>query len=150
MNKFLLAVLGMFMVITLTAQVQTPVKWSYSAKKISTNTYEVHLTATIEKGWHTYSQTTPDGGPIPTAIAFGKNPLFDVQGATKEVGKLETHFEKLFNVDVKQFSNKVDFVQVIKLKTAAKTNVTGTVDFMVCNDEQCLPPSSQKFSIALK
>jgi hypothetical protein len=66
------------------------------------------------------------------------------------VGKLEQHAEPLFGVDVKQFSNKVDFVQVVKVKGNIKTVVAGTIDFMVCNDKQCLPPSSQKFSISLK
>jgi len=52
-------------------------------------------------------------------------------------------------VDVKYFSGKVDFVQLVKVKGNAKTNVTGSVEFMVCNDKQCLPPATEKFSIAL-
>jgi thiol:disulfide interchange protein DsbD len=55
----------------------------------------------------------------------------------------------VFGVDVKYFSGKVDFVQLVKLKSKAKTNFTGSVEFMVCNDQQCLPPATQKFSIAL-
>jgi thiol:disulfide interchange protein DsbD len=67
------------------------------------------------------------------------------------VGKLEKHKEPLFgNIDVKQFSNKVDFVQVVKLKAPVKTSVNVAVEFMVCNDKQCLPPSVKKFSVALK
>jgi len=52
-------------------------------------------------------------------------------------------------VDVKQFSDKVDFVQVVKLKAQVKTSVDAAVEYMVCNDKQCLPPSTKKFSIAL-
>lgn len=132
------------------AQVQDPVKWSFSAKKISAGTYEIHLTATIDKGWHTYSQSTPDGGPIPTSVNFNKNPLLTMDGVVKEVGKLEQHNEPLFGVEVKQFSNKVDFVQSVKIKGNAKTSVTGSVEFMVCNDKQCLPPKTEKFSVSLK
>lgn len=131
------------------AQVKNPVKWSYTAKKITATTYEVHLTATIESGWHIYSQTTPDGGPVKTSIVFTPNPLLTVDGKAKEAGKLEQHHEELFGVDVKQFSNKVDFVQTVKLKAAAKTSVTGSVEFMVCNDKECLPPKTEKFSVAL-
>jgi hypothetical protein len=133
------------------SQVQKdPVSWSFSAKKINATTYEVHLTAKIEDEWHIYSQTTPEGGPVPTEIVFNKNPLLSLDGSVKESGKMEQHFEKLFGVDVKQFSNKVDFVQVIKQKVIAKTNIAGNVKFMTCNDEMCMPPKSVPFSISLK
>ena len=132
------------------AQIKTPVEWSYSAKRLNPTTYEVHLTATIGGDWHLYSQTTPEGGPIPTLITFTKNPLVTVQGSAKEIGKLQQKHEPLFGVDVKQFGKKVDFVQTVKLKTPVKTNVSGSIKFMVCDDEQCLPPATQNFSIALK
>ena len=131
------------------AQIQNPVEWSATSKKISDKTYEVHITATIDNGWHIYSQTTPDGGPIPTSITFTKNPLVIVEGKAKEVGKLEKHHEPLFRVDVKQFSKTVDFVQLVKLKAPVKTSMNVAVEFMVCNDKQCLPPSTRKFSVAL-
>ena len=146
-----IATIGILLMISniLFAQIQNPVEWTVSSKKIADKTYEIHLTAIINKGWHVYSQTTPDGGPVPTSISFTKNPLLIFQGKAKEVGKLEKHNEPLFGVDVKQFSDKVDFVQVVKLKAQVKTSVDAAVEYMVCNDKQCLPPSTKKFSIAL-
>ncbi|HEY6505814.1 MAG TPA: protein-disulfide reductase DsbD domain-containing protein [Chitinophagaceae bacterium] len=132
------------------AQVKDPVKWTFTAKKISNDTYEVHLEATIEKGWHIYSQATPEGGPLPTGITFSKNPLLTLSGVVKEIGKLEQHHEPLFGVDVKQYSNKVDFVQTFKVKAGAKTAVKGSVEYMVCDNEKCLPPKTVKFSVSLK
>lgn len=150
MKTFFLFVFATLFTTAAMAQVENPVQWNYSAKKINATTYELHLTASIEDGWHIYSQTTPDGGPVPTTINFTKNPLVTVNGKPKEVGKMEQRFEELFGVDVKQFSKKVDFVQTIVVKGKVKTSLNGTVEFMVCNDRQCLPPSTQKFSIALK
>jgi DsbC/DsbD-like thiol-disulfide interchange protein len=132
------------------AQMAHPVKWAFTAKKIDGSRYEIHLTAALEKGWHIYSQNTPDDGPIPTSIHFKKNPLLTLQGRAKEMGKLEQHLEPLFGVEVKQFSNKVEWVQVVQLKKKVKTNLAGTVEFMVCNNQECLPPSSVPFSVALK
>ncbi len=131
------------------AQIQNPVEWTATSKKIADKTYEVHITATIDHGWHIYSQTTPDGGPIATSFTFTKNPLIMVEGKAKEVGKLEKHHEPLFGVDVKQFSNTVDFVQLVKLKAPVKTSMNVAVEFMVCNDKQCLPPTTKKLSVAL-
>jgi Disulphide bond corrector protein DsbC len=132
------------------AQIQSPVSWTATSKKIGDKTYEIRLTANINQGWHVYSQTTPDGGPVPTTISFTKNPLVVIDGKTKEIGKLEQRHEDLFGVDVKQFSNKIDFVQVVKLKAPVKTSVDVAVEFMVCNDKQCLPPATKKFTVALK
>lgn len=132
------------------AQVQNPVKWNFASKKVNETTYSVMITATIDPGWHVYSQTTPEGGPVPTAITFSKNPLITLNGSPKEIGKLEQKHEPLFGVDVKQYSKVVVFQQSVKLKGKAKTALSGTVEFMACNDEMCLPPSTQKFSIALK
>ena len=132
------------------AQVKNPVKWTFSSKKIDATTYEVHISATLENGWHIYSQTTPDGGPVPTSIEFTKNPLLNLQGTATETGKLEQRHEELFGVDVKQYSNKVDFVQTVKIKGNVKTTLNGTIEFMTCNDHECLPPTKQQFSIPLK
>ena len=150
MKKILALAVSLVVLNVVNAQVKNPVQWAFSAKKINATTYEVHLTATIENGWHVYSQTTPEGGPVPTSIEFAKNPLLVVDGRATEIGKLEEHHEPLFGVDVKQFSNKVVFVQQVKVKGKAKTSLSGSLDFMTCNNRECLPPKTQKFSIALK
>jgi thiol:disulfide interchange protein DsbD len=150
MSKVLFLLLCTSFSIISVAQVQDPVKWSFTAKKINADTYEIRITATIEKSWHTYSQATPDGGPAPTVITFSKNPLLSLSGDVKEIGKLEQHHESLFGVDVKQYSNKVDFVQSVKVRNNAKTAIKGSIDFMVCDDKKCLPPKTVDFSISLK
>lgn len=149
MKKIFTLNLGLFLSILLSAQVQGPVDWTFSAKKINATTYEIYLTANLEPGWHVYSQSTPDGGPIPTTISFSKNPLVSLNGKAKELGKLEQRFEELFGVDVKQFSDKVSFVQTIQVKGKVKTSISGNVEFMTCNDRECMPPTTQKFFIAL-
>ncbi|MEO8567483.1 MAG: protein-disulfide reductase DsbD domain-containing protein [Ginsengibacter sp.] len=149
MKKIFFALFFVFSSHVLFAQLLNPVDWTVTSKKINDKVYEVHLIATINKGWHIYSQNTPDGGPVPTTITFTKNPLLDLDGKVKESGKLEQRHEEIFGVDVKQFSDKVEFIQVIKLKTRVKTSAKISVEYMVCNDRQCLPPVTKNFSIAL-
>ena len=152
MNKLYIAVAFLLCTTALSAQiVKSPVTWSSSSKKIADKTYEITLTANIEDGWHMYSQTTPDGGPLPTKITISKNPLVTVTGKTaKEVGKLEQRHEPLFGVDVKQFSDQVVFKQTVKLKANVNTSVDVAVQYMVCDDHQCLPPTTKKFTVAFK
>ncbi len=91
----------------------TPVKWDYSAKKISDKMYEVRITANVSEPWHIYSQTSPEGGALPTKISFIKNPLIVIDGKTKEKGKMINKYEEVFGVDVKYFNGTVDFLQVV-------------------------------------
>jgi thiol:disulfide interchange protein DsbD len=130
---------------------QSPVSWSFDSKKISDKTFEVHLVANIQSGWHLYSQNQPsDAIAIPTTVTINNNPLLKLDGTIKEVGKMEKFTDKNLGVSAHQYSNKVDFVQVVKLKSNAKTNVSGSVEFQTCDDKKCLPPKTVNFSIALK
>lgn len=124
--------------------------WSYSAKKLAANKYELRITANPPAGWHIYSQTTPDGGPLPTAITFNKNPLVTIAGTPKEAGKIITYYDKNFKVNVKYFESKAEFVQVVTVKGKVKTNITGQVESMICNDRTCMPPATEQFTIALQ
>jgi len=126
------------------------VQWKFESRKLDDKKYEVKLIAQVKDPWHIYSTTTPDGGPLPTKISFTKNPLASFDGKIKEVGKMETHYEEVFEIDTRYFNNKVEFVQVVNVKGNAKTNLSGTVEYMACTNEQCLPPKSVPFSIALK
>ncbi len=58
-------------------------------------------------------------------------------------------FEAAFKSDVRYFENSVTFVQQVKVKGKAKTNLAGKVEFMVCNDRECLPPSTVNFKVAV-
>ena len=148
MKKLIVAIgIMVFVISTVNAQ---KVTWTYTAKKLAGNKYELHITAQPPIGWHIYSQTTPDGGPVPTTFTFNKNPLVTLSGTVKENGKMTTYYDKNFKVNVKYFDGKVEFVQVVSAKTKIKTNITGEVESMICNDKQCLPPTTEKFAIALQ
>jgi len=129
---------------------QSPVKWTYSAKKTGEKAYEVHITASIEKGWHLYAQIQPeDAIALPTEIKFNSNPLLTFTGNIKEVGKLEKTKELTLGTEAWQYGDKVDFVQTIKLKANVKTNIGGSIEFQACTDEKCLPPKTVKFSLGI-
>ena len=149
MKKTILFFFPLFFFMAAFAQMENPVKWTYSAKKIKGNMYELHMTATLEPKWHIYSQDIKGDGPVPTSFTFDKNPLVKTDGAVAEVGKLEKDFDKNFNMTLKYYGNKVDFVQRVKLKSAVNTFAKGKVTYMVCNDKKCLPPKDVPFSIKI-
>jgi thiol:disulfide interchange protein DsbD len=138
---FVLAVSGSF------AQ-KAKVNWKFSSKKIAEGKYELHMTATVPSGWHLYSQFTGEG-PVATSFKFNKNALVTLDGKVKEIGKMTTVNDAIWKNKQKFFSGEVDFVQNLKIKSKIKTNISGEVEFMICDDRNCLPPSTQKFNITL-
>ncbi len=151
MKRFLLIILAFVTVGIASAQNVNPVSWTFTSKKLGEKEYEIQMLATIQQGWHLYSQSQPeDAIAQPTSFQFNKNPLVALNGSVKEMGKLEKFKDKTLDVSANQYSNKVMFVQRVKMKGKAKTNVTGKLEFQTCNDEKCLPPKSVNFSIALK
>jgi hypothetical protein len=150
MKKFIFILFALVVSSLGFSQTTSPVSWSFSSKKISDKEYELQMTATIQQGWHLYSQTQPsDAIAIPTSFNFNKNPLLDFDGKVKEVGKLQKYHDEKLGVSANQYSNKVVFVQRIKMKGKAKTNVSGKLEFQTCNDQKCLPPKTIDLSIAL-
>lgn len=133
------------------AQSGSKVKWDYVVKKLADKKYEIRMIATIQPGWHLYSQTqSSDAIALPTKVTFAKNPLITVSGAVKEVGKVTDAFDKATNSRSRFYSGKVEFVQVIVVKSKVKTSVAGDIEFMVCDDKQCLPPDKAKFTVKLE
>jgi hypothetical protein len=150
MKKFVLILFSFFMVGLLSAQGLNPVSWSFTSKKISDNVYELQMVASIQQGWHVYSQSQPkDAIAQPTTVVFNKNPLIELDGKLKEAGNLEKFKDKELDISANQYSNKVVFSQRVKMKGKAKTNVTGKLTYQTCNDEKCLPAKTINVSIPL-
>jgi hypothetical protein len=146
MKKAILLILIVMVAGIVNAQILSPVKWVFAAKKIADKTYEIHITALVDDKWHIYSQDAGEG-PVPTSFLFTPNPLITLLGKVKEIGKQEKSYDENFKSELKYYEKQVDFVQKIKLRSSASTVIKGTITFMLCNDRQCLPPKDIPFSI---
>ncbi|MCL6294001.1 protein-disulfide reductase DsbD family protein [Jejuia spongiicola] len=123
------------------SQILDPVKWTTSVEKVSDTKYKLITKATIESGWHLYSQNVPEDGPIPTTFLYGDedDTAFKVIGNTSEdIG--HTVDDPVFNMKIKFFEESATFTQTIEVIDSIN-EVRGTVEFMVCDDTRCLPPT---------
>lgn len=125
------------------------VSWMYSSKKIADKTYELHITANISGNYHLYATKAGVEGPVATTFTFSPNPLIAFEGGIIEKGKRITKREEAWDGNVNFFEKTVTFIQKVKTKSNAKTNINGKVEFMVCNDDLCLPPSEITFKIPI-
>ena len=48
MKKISILFLSLFAVLVVSAQIENPVKWSYTAKKVSDKVYDGYVTATLD------------------------------------------------------------------------------------------------------
>lgn len=128
------------------AQILNPVHWNYTVEKVNDSIYNLHMKASIDQGWHVYSQDAGEG-PIPTSFTFEDNAQAELIGEVEEKGKEVKTFDKVFNSELRYYENEVDFVQKVKVK--GSTTLKGKLEFMVCNDVNCLPPKEVPFSFTL-
>lgn len=132
------------------AQVYDPVDWAFEVLEISDSEVELVFKATIEEGWHVYSQDLPsDEGPIATYFDFKTSDDYSLSGKVKE-GKFITEYDPNFEMDLNYFKDEAVFKQRIKRKSDKKFNVKGELTFMVCNEEMCLPPDYVDFDFKVK
>jgi len=146
LNRFTTTLVLAMLATALSAQILEPVKWSFSAKRISANEAELLFTATIDKGWYLYSQNIPEGGPVPTSFTFEENSNFQLAGKVIEPKPIEK-FDEIFKMDLKYFDGKPVFRQKIRPLTNSAFKVTGYVEFMCCDNTSCLPPTAVDFEI---
>jgi len=121
------------------SQILDPVEWTTSIEKISDTEYDLVVTATIESGWHLYSQKVPEDGPIPTTFTFESSESYTLVGETIEE---EGHVidDPVFMMRIKYFEDKAIFKQRVSFTNKPET-IKGSVEFMVCDDSRCLPPN---------
>lgn len=142
MNYFSKVFLFLFFIgSVLNAQIHNPVSWKTSVEKISESEFNLVISAEIDEGWHLYSQDVPEGGPIPTSIVIKEEKdLFELIGKPAE-GKGHEEFDNVFKMNIKYFDRHAEFKQKIRLLKNEPINILGTLEFMVCDDRNCLPPT---------
>lgn len=128
------------------SQIFNPVKWTTEVKRISETEAELIATAKIENKWHLYSTKATEGddpGPIPTTFTFEKTNDYELVGNIIEGKPIKEH-DPNFDMIVTYFAKSATFKQKIKINNKGIFRVVGNVNFMVCDDQKCLPPTDEE------
>lgn len=147
MKRFFLIVALLPFLSMLHAQ-QDPVSWEFTTvKEDQSGSFTFLLKAQLQPGWYIYSQhIDPDAGPVPTSIHFSPSDNLIIEGHVQESGNKKEGYDELFGTDITKFSGPVSFSQSIKLR-GDKGTLSGYIEYMTCNDEQCLPPRQVPFDV---
>lgn len=127
-----------------------PIDWTSSIEQ-NGDEATLKFTATLDEGWHLYSQfLDPDKiGPIPTTFSIKTDKNFSLQGKVKEP-QPKVEYDPNFDMELGYFSKKVTFTQKIKIKSEKDFKIKAEVEFMVCDDMRCLPPDFIEFEFSVK
>ena len=139
-----------FALFQLQAQIETPVKWDIKLEDSKSSEKSITFSATIDKGWHLYDVNLPEGGPVSTSFTFTELEGAELTGnvvADRQPAKI---FDNNFQMELSWYENAVVFTQKLKVTDPNKLKIAGEVEYMVCNDETCLPPEREDFLFGKK
>jgi len=134
--------------VSLNAQILEPVKWDFSSKKITDTEYLLIFKAKIDQNWHLYSQDIPMSPPA-TTFHFDQSEDYQLIGKVEEdTSAMIQEFDANFDMELKFYAHEATFTQKVKLLKKGAV-VKGFLEFMCCDDTQCLPPTEVDFEFEL-
>lgn len=148
MKNLYLLLFSLFTVLGISQNVLKPVVWKAVYIEKSSTEGEIVFTALVEKKWHIYSQRPTDVGPIPTSFTVAPNINFELVGNVEEKEAHE-EFVAAFDAKVFVFSGEAVFKQKVIRKHKKAFNINTSLEFMTCNDVQCLPPTTLNFTVSI-
>lgn len=134
------------MTLAVQAQILTPVKWKINLEDSESVEKTVSFSAKMDQGWHLYDMNLPENGPVSTSFSFETLEGAKLVGEVKASVEPTTVFDEQFNMNLRWFAKNVTFTQKIQVTDPHKLKLEGYVEYMVCNDENCLPPEKEEFS----
>lgn len=141
------AMLVMAFAATLNAQILTPITWDVSTEMTSETEGVVKFAATIEKGWHLYGTTLPEGGPRETSIKFdrieGAELIDSPEPSIAPVEKVDM----VFHLKLNWWESDVTLSQRFRVTDKKGYLLGGTITFQGCNDGSCIPPAKEAFEV---
>lgn len=114
------------------AQIVEPVKWKSRIEKAGKADFVLVFEAKIDKGWHVFSQFTPDGGSLPMEITFpNAKGNFDALGKADE-SPYKTVYSDVFEVNEYLFENSFTLRQKVRVINPALKQIKVNIDYQVC------------------
>ena len=115
---------------------------------------QLFITADIAPGWHFYSITQPEGGPLPTKIEITPTPGVSIVGKFKATpAPLVTKEPALYeNLPIESHEKSVTWVAPISLMpgiSPADVTIHGKINVQACDANSCIPPQDVPFTAKL-
>lgn len=125
-----------------TDEIYEPIQWEIRFEKQEGGNEKLVAFATLDKGWHLYAtKLESNDGPFPTR--------FELTNDAVAVGELNEpkpifSYDPNYQLDLSFHENEVEFTWLIAPNAGGV--IEGELEYMVCNEEICLPSEILVFS----
>jgi thiol:disulfide interchange protein DsbD len=153
MKRLLLTIAFLLALFSTSAQIfLDPVKWDVSVEKENGDRYIILMKASIDDGWHLYSQKQfgeEFEGPIPTEFSYNSSEAtYTLFGDTQEPDVIPL-YDPVFEINVVYFGGDVLFTQAIDIIDPEGLKIKVDIFYSVCDDVKCLAPETKTFEVDL-
>lgn len=153
--KFILSILVVLFTSLSAFAEELPATWTYSHKYIENGKVELAFVASIDSGWHIYSQDatlTLPGGNTEFVYNLDSSSVLKILGKPSEPDGHQ-HFDKDLNQELKEFEHEAVFTQIIDASALSQNEtLKGEIYWIVCQSGGIckFPQSPTKFSFTIE
>jgi thiol:disulfide interchange protein DsbD len=145
-QRILFIALCLLSLLTVTAQKLTPITWDVTVENNTNESATLKFAAHIEKGWHLYGFNLPEGGPNSTAINLDL-PEGVTAGTLQPSHNPIEKFDQIFSLKLAWWDSDVTFTQSLNIADGMVHEISATIFFQGCNDQTCISPQKQSFTV---
>lgn len=142
-----LLMISLFFLPSLRAQIFEPATWKVSHSNTKSGEVTITFEVTLDGAWHIYDVELPEGGPTPTAIELDGSRGVKLVGGLVPSRAPEEVYDNTFEMNLKWYTGSVTFTQKAQIEDPANFRLQGDLVYMLCDDNTCLPPTREEFSI---
>ena len=130
------------------AALPSNVDWTTDIEKISETEGIIHWNAVIKDGWHIYGLEMPDPSVPPTSFDITPVDGLTLVGDVEASVEIKSHYDDMMKLNIPWVTGDVTFSQRFRLTDGVRAvNISGTINYMACNDDACTPPAHVEFSL---
>lgn len=150
MNRIILLLnILLLSVLSLSSQIQSPIKWNGNVEMTSDTEGIISLNVTIEDGWHLYGFNQPEGGPRSTKISIPEVSGVEYVGDIKcNINPIEK-FDSIFQLNLSWWDKDLKFEQIFKIVDKKSHDILITIEYQGCDDQTCVAPSKELITLVL-
>lgn len=149
MQKFIQTTLLALAVFFASAASAQEVTWTSSVEKMGGDTCRIVFEAAIPAPYHMYDMGPYEaGGPNATMISLTPSDGVTLLGPVEQLSTPKRYHDAIFDMEIGTFAGKALFAQKALL-TAPGASVKAAIDWMICDDKSCMPPSDTELTVSL-